>query len=100
MATDLINGACGALSLPGMSFPTGAVVCFSWTADGLQIRAWMTGRLWRACARRAERDRRRSARAAAREESARGLRAEREFRVAAGEAVAVAEQILRDHSPR
>ena len=51
MATDLINGARGALFLPGMSFPTGAVVCFSWTADGPQIRAWMTGQLWRVCAR-------------------------------------------------
>jgi len=100
MATDLLNGACGALSLPGMSFPTGAVVCFSWTADGPQIRAWMTGRLWRACVRRAELERRRSARAAAREERVRGRRAEREIRVAAGKAVGAAEQILREHSPR
>ena len=100
MATDLINGARGVLPLPGMSFPTGAVVCFTWTADGPEIRAWMTGRLWNACARRAEHDRRRSACAAAREERARGRRAEREIRVAAGEAVAAAEQILRDHSPR
>ena len=100
MATDLINGAHGALFLPGMSFPTGAVVCFSWTADGPQIRAWMTGRLWNACARRADLERRRSARAAAREQRARGRRAEREFSVAAGDAVAAAEQILRDHSPR
>ena len=100
MATDLINGACGALPLLSLSFPTGAVACFTWSADGPQIRAWMTGRLWRACARRAEHERRRSARAAAREERARGRRAEREIRVSAGQAVATAEQILRDHSPR
>jgi hypothetical protein len=100
MATDLINGACGALFLPGMSFPTGAVVCFRLTADGPQINAWMTGRLWNACARRADRDRRRSARAAAREERARRHRAEREIRAAAGRAVAEAEQILRQQSSR
>jgi hypothetical protein len=100
MATDLINGARGALPLPCMSFPTGAVVCFSWTADGPQIRAWMTGRLWSACSRRAKHDRRRSARAAAREERARRRRAELAIRAAADDAVAAAEQIVRDHSPR
>jgi hypothetical protein len=100
MATDLINGARGALPLPGMSFPTGAVVSFTWTADGPQIRAWMTGRLWSACARRTEHVHRQSARAADREERARGRRTERKIRVAAGEAVAAAEQILHDHSPR
>ena len=100
MATDLINGARGVLPLPGMSFPTGAVVCFSGTAAGPQIRAWMTGRLWRACARRADHDRSRSARAAAREERARRRRAEREIRASARKAVAAAEQILRARTPR
>jgi hypothetical protein len=55
VATDLNTGRSGELWLPEPALPHGAVVCFTQTATGPQVRAWMTRRVWRACTREAAR---------------------------------------------
>ena len=97
LAVDLITGYQGPLWLPGCSVPRGSVVCFRETPGGAQVRAWMTGHLWRSCEREAARVERHTARAFGRAERDQHRVAERRIRDAADEAVAEAERILRQH---
>jgi hypothetical protein len=93
VARDLISGYQGPFWLPGWNLPRGAVVCFTATPDGPQVRAWMTGQLWRATSREAARIERRSSQA----ERERHEAEERQIRDAAAQAVSEAERILRQH---
>jgi hypothetical protein len=94
VAADLNTGGSGVLWLPELVLPRGAVVCFTQTAKGPRVRAWMTRRLWRACTREAARVGSRVARA----ERERHQVAEDHIRHAARQTVAAAEQLLREHS--
>jgi len=94
LATDLNTGGSGALWLPEPALPHGAVVCFTQTATGPRVRAWMTRRLWRACTREAARVEGRAAQA----KRERHEVADERIRHAARQTVAAAEQLLREHS--
>jgi hypothetical protein len=93
LARDLISGYEGPLWLPGGNMPRGAVVCFTATPNGPQVRAWMTGQLWRATSREAARIERRSSQAEREQHEAK----DRQIRDAAAQAVTEAERILRQH---
>jgi hypothetical protein len=97
LARDLITGYRGPLWLPGWSLPRGAVVCFTATPNGGQVRAWMTGKLWRATSREAARIERRITKANTAAECGLHELEERHIRGAAAEAIAEAERILRQH---
>jgi len=94
LARDLISGYQGPLWLPGWNMPHGAVVCFTATPNGPQVRAWMTGQLWRATSREAARIERRSSQAVREQHEAE----ERHIRDAAAQAVTEAERILWEHN--
>jgi hypothetical protein len=98
LARDLITGYLGPLWLAGWSPPRGAVVCFTATPDGAEVRAWMTGQLWRATSREGTRNERRITKAYAAAEREQHDAVERQIRNAADEAIAEAERILRQHS--
>jgi hypothetical protein len=98
LARDLISGCQGPLWLPGWNPPRGAVLCYTATQNGPQVRAWMTGKLWRATSREAARIERRTTKAYTAAEREQHDLAERQIRAAADEAVAEAELILRHHS--
>ena len=98
LARDLITGYQGPLWLPGWSPPRGAVVCFTATASGPQVRAWMTGQLWRATSRETTRNERRITKAYAAAEREQHDAVERQIRNATDEAIAEAERILQQHS--
>jgi hypothetical protein len=94
-AVDLFTGGHGGAWLP-VSYPAGSVVCFTDTAGGPLVRAWMTGAMWAATARevaRAERGASRDRRLARRAQQQR-------LQAAADQAVAEAERIVRDSIPR
>jgi hypothetical protein len=93
LARDLITGYQGPLRLRGWNLPRGAVVCFTATPNGPQVRAWMTGQLWRSTSREAARIERRSSQAEREQHEAE----ERQIRDAAAQAVTEAELILRQH---
>jgi hypothetical protein len=93
LARDLITGYQAPLWLPGWNMPRGAVVCFTATPNGPQVRAWMTGQLWRATSREVARIERRSSQAVRDQHEAE----ERQIRDAAAQAVTEAERILRQH---
>lgn len=95
LVIDLITRYQGPLWLPGWNLPRGAVVSVTLTAGSGQVRAWMTGQLWRATTREAARIERRSTRAFAKAEHEQHKAEEQQIRYAAGQAVAEAEQILR-----
>ena len=97
LARDLITGYQGPLWLPGWSLPRGAVVCFTTTASGPQVRAWMTRQLWRVISREAARIERRTTKAYAAAEREHHDVVERQIRDAAHEAIAEAERLLRLH---
>jgi hypothetical protein len=97
VARDLIIGYQGPLWLAGWHLPRGAVVCFTATPSGAQVRAWMTGQLWRATSREAARIERRTTKAYAAAERDQHDAVERQIRDAADEAIAEAERILRQH---
>ena len=99
LARDLITGYQGPLWLPGWNPPCGAVVCFTATPNGPQVRAWMTGQLWRATTREAVRIERRTTKACAAAEREKHEAEERQIRDAAKEAIAEAERILREYDP-
>jgi hypothetical protein len=99
LARDLITGYQGPLWLAGWHLPRGAVVCFTAMPSGAQVRAWMTGRLWRATSREAARIERRATKAYAAAEREQHDAVERQIRDAADEAIAEAERILRQHNP-
>jgi hypothetical protein len=94
LAIDLITRHQVPLWIPGATLPRGAVVSVTLTAGGGQVRAWMTGQLWRATTREAARIERRSTRAFAKAEHEQHEAEEQQIRYAAGQAVAEAEQIL------
>jgi hypothetical protein len=98
LARDLITGNQGPLWLPGWNPPPGAVLCFTATPNGPQVRAWMTRQLWRATSRETVRIGSRTTKAYAAAEREQHDVAERQIRAAADEAVAEAELILRHHS--
>lgn len=100
LAKDLITGHQGPLWLPGWNPPRGAVVCFTATSSGAQVRAWMTGQLWRATSREAARIERRTARAYGHAERERRGSDERQIRAAAKEVIGEAERILQQHHHR
>jgi hypothetical protein len=93
LARDLISGYQGPVWLRGWNMPRGAVVCFTATPNGPQVRAWMTGQLWRATSREAARIERHSIRAEREQHEAE----ERQIRDAAAQAITEAERILRQH---
>lgn len=99
LARDLIIGYEGPLWLPGWNPPRGAVVCLTATPSGHQVRAWMTGQLWRAASREAARIERRIAKAYATAEREQQDAVDRQVQDAADEAIAEAERILRQHDP-
>lgn len=96
IAADLHTGGRGPLWLPGLALPRGTVVCFTQTPTGPQVQAWMSRGLWRACAREAARIDRRTASA----DHERHAVAEDHIRQLAGETVAAAELLLREHGRR
>ena len=96
MAADLHTGGHGPLWLPGPALLRGTVVCFTQTPTGPRVRAWMSRRLWRACAHESARIVRRTASA----ERERHAVAEDHIWQLASEVVAAAEQLLREHSRR
>jgi hypothetical protein len=98
LAMDLITRYQDPLRLPGWTLPRGAVVCVTLTAGGGQVRAWMTGQLWRATTREAARIERRSTQAFAKAQRDQHDAEERHIRDAAKQAVTEAERILRQHS--
>ena len=100
LAADLRNGVQGPLWLPGPVLPRGAVVSFTQTSAGLRVRAWMSGTLWRACAREAERVNGRTADAVAQAVRDRRHAQERRIRHEADQVVAAAEEILKQHGRR
>jgi len=97
LARDLITGYQGPLWLPDWNPPRGAVVCFTATPNGPQVRAWMTGQLWRSTSREAARIERRTTKAYAAAEREQHEAEERQIRDAAAQAVTEAERILRQH---
>jgi hypothetical protein len=97
VATDLITGDHRPLWLPSWNPPRGAVVCFTATPNGGQVRAWMTGKLWRATSREGARIERRTTTAHAAADREQHEAEEQRIRDAADEAVAQAERILRQH---
>jgi hypothetical protein len=97
LAMDLITGYQGPLWLPGWNPPRGAVVCFTAAPNGPQVRAWMTGKLWRTTTRAAARIERRTAKAYRAAERDRHELEEQQTRDAAIKAIAEAERILRHH---
>ena len=99
LARDLITGYQGPLWLADWTLSRGAVVCLSATPSGPQVRAWMTGQLWRASSREAARIERRTAKASAAAEREQQDAVDRQIREAADEAIAEAERILRQHDP-
>jgi hypothetical protein len=97
LAADLRNGGQGPLWLPGPVLPRGAVVSFTQSSAGPRVRAWMSGTLWRACGREAERVDRRTADAVAQAERVRQQAEERCIQHEADRVVAAAEEILKQH---
>jgi hypothetical protein len=95
IATDLVTGGRSPLLLPGQRLPIGAIVSFTDTHNGAQVRAWMTARLWRSCEREAARIQRRSAGAFARAERDRRAGYEADVRREASNVFAEAERVLR-----
>jgi hypothetical protein len=98
LARDLITGYQGALWLPGWIPPRGAVLCFTATPRGAQVRAWMTARLWRTTSHEADRISRRARSAFARTERERQRADDRMIREAGKDLVVEAEQILRQRN--
>jgi hypothetical protein len=99
LARDLMAGYQGPLWLAGWNPPRGAVVCFTATPSGPQVRAWMTGQLWRATSREIARIERRTTKAYAAAEREQHKVEQRQIRDAAEETIAEAERILRQHDP-
>jgi hypothetical protein len=92
IAVDLVTGYQGPLWLSGCDLPLAAVVCFTDTPTGPQVRAWMTGRLWDACEREAHRIDRRTNTDDDQEEAP-----EQDIRAIAEDTIAEANRMLRDN---
>ena len=97
LAVDIESGWERSLRLPATARARGTVVCLAETLSEPKPMAWMSGALWQACRRLSERGMKGGGPPMATGQGDRWPPSERRLRRAANDAVAAAEEILKQH---